>query len=419
MKRPYAPQQFAFLICSLFLFFSYNVFGQVGIGTTNPDIGSILDITSNDKGVLLPRIDITNLNNLLPLTSGTEGMIVYNTNTSTGPGLVYWNGVNSWVPVGDGNGTDSWGRTGNAGTTGTNFIGTTDNQPLRFKTANTNAFEISGGPSVNRGRLRAMNNGDAALPTYSWNGANAQNMGMFRISANTLGFSTNGTERARIIANGDVGVGTVNPLARLNVSIAENDRPAIFSQITATNSTWSAGEFFNPNNAGGIGLMGIGYSGVYGVTTNVNAGWAGYFEGDVFTRDLYFRDVYTYSDRRVKQNFQNIDNSLDIIMKLNPQKYEKLIEIDNSKTTNFISAKGTMEHKGKAEKEFGLIAQEVELILPELVSTKETILKDLGAIDLKAVNYNGLIPILIQAMQEQQVQIKVLEEEVKILKAKN
>jgi|GEM_PF-5101723 len=419
MKNLYTPQGLALSICSLFLMLSFNTFAQVGIGTTSPDSGSILDISSTNKGVLLPRIDIANLNSLSPLTSGAEGMLVYNTNTSTGPGFVFWNG-SSWTPVGDGNGTDSWGRTGNAGTAaGINFIGTTDNQALRFRTSNVNAFEISGGGSGNRGRLRAMTNGDAALPTYSWNGTNAQNMGMYRIAANTLGFSTSGAERVRISVNGDVGVGISNPLAKIHVTVAEDDRPSIFSEITATTSTWSAGEFVNPNNTGGIGLTGIGYYGIYGEATSTNTGWAGFFNGDVFARDILYRNAYTYSDRRVKQNFQNIDNALDIIMKLNPQKYEKLILIDNSKTTNHISAIGITDQTEKAEKEFGLIAQEVELILPELVSTKETILKDLGAIDLKAVNYSGLIPILIQAIQEQQIQIKALEEEVENLKTKN
>ncbi|HET8884853.1 MAG TPA: hypothetical protein VFM70_00720 [Salinimicrobium sp.] len=80
---------------------------QIGIGTTNPKSETLLDIESEDgeKGVLIPRVNLQDLNTLDPITSSTgtaaESLLVYNRNTTTGPGFFYWNGTDQWVPVGD------------------------------------------------------------------------------------------------------------------------------------------------------------------------------------------------------------------------------------------------------------------------------------------------------------------------------
>ena len=54
-------------------------------------------------------------------------------------------------------------------------------------------------------------------------------------------------------------------------------------------------------------------------------------------------------------------------------------------------------------KQLGFIAQEVEYIIPELVKTRE---KD----GIKAINYNGLIGVLINAIKEQQEEINNLKD---------
>jgi len=58
---------------SLLLFFTcYSIIAQVGIGTTNPHVGAILDLTSIDKSLLVPRVA-----NTAAITSPTNGMIIY------------------------------------------------------------------------------------------------------------------------------------------------------------------------------------------------------------------------------------------------------------------------------------------------------------------------------------------------------
>ena len=101
--------------------------------------------------------------------------------------------------------------------------------------------------------------------------------------------------------------------------------------------------------------------------------------------------AYSSSDKRLKKNIKSITNSLDIIEKLNPVQFNW-----NQK------AKGLNKEKDERNN-YGLIAQEVEEILPELIHP----IYD----KYKSVDYEQLIPILIQSIKE-------LKEEVDTLKNK-
>jgi hypothetical protein len=138
-------KKITFLIVLLFVI---TVNAQVGVGTTSPIDGSILDVESTDKGVMIPRMDITDLTTLAPVTKLAAspepvGLLVFNTdasNSGANAGFFYWDG-NDWVAVGGSGTSNDWNLLGNAGTAGgtintdgTNFIGTTDNQNLNFRT---------------------------------------------------------------------------------------------------------------------------------------------------------------------------------------------------------------------------------------------------------------------------------------------
>jgi len=121
------------------------VFAQVGIGTTTPN--AQLDIRSgnqvspaNTDGLLIPKIDAFPATNP---TSAQQGMLVYLTTASGSnvPGFYYWdNPSTSWIGVGTKKG---WEVSGNTGTTpASNFVGTTDNQPLAFRTNNIERFRV-------------------------------------------------------------------------------------------------------------------------------------------------------------------------------------------------------------------------------------------------------------------------------------
>lgn len=390
----------------LLILISGLTFAQVGINTINPAEGSMLDVSSSEKGVFIPRVNIVNLNNIDPITGVTtpanaSGLLVYNSNTSTGPGFFVWNGGN-WEIVGDNN--DDWKRSGNSGTTGTDFIGTTDGQPLLFKTNNSNRFEITA-----NGRLRAYNSGSQVQPSYSWN--NSTSTGMFRPDNNQLGFTTDGNERLRIDANGLIGINNNNVLSRLHIKESTNTQGPFYSEITNSNSNWSAVEAYNPKISNGAGILGTGFYGAYGQSTNPLLGWAGYFNGDLNVTGSY----YNMSDKRWKKDINSLGidkNIINKVMLLNPKTYKwKASEFPGM---NFDPNKTS----------YGFIAQELKEVFPDLVVSKGIPdpkqkvgpYKSIESVDgYYMVEYTGLIPILTEAIQEQQKKITSLEQRIEAL----
>ena len=103
--------------------------------------------------------------------------------------------------------------------------------------------------------------------------------------------------------------------------------------------------------------------------------------------------AYVASDKRLKKNIKPIDNALNVINKLEAVSYnwnDKAKKLNENKTN---------------QKDFGLIAQDVEDILPEIV---HNIHND----KYKAIDYVKLIPFLIKSVQEQQKQIEKLKEQI-------
>lgn len=83
-----------------------KISGQgIGIGTTTPDSSAILDIYSNNKGVLLPRVHLTSLFDTTTIPNPATALLVYNTNSSLydGAGYYVWNGNNWDVIISAGN----------------------------------------------------------------------------------------------------------------------------------------------------------------------------------------------------------------------------------------------------------------------------------------------------------------------------
>lgn len=68
----------------------------VGIGTTAPNTSAILDISSTNKGVLIPKVALTSSTDQIAIASPALGLFVYNTTTNAnGPGIT----VNTGTPT--------------------------------------------------------------------------------------------------------------------------------------------------------------------------------------------------------------------------------------------------------------------------------------------------------------------------------
>ncbi len=149
-----------------FLFLVQQSFSQnIGINGTgaNAHPSALLDVDdagTNTKGLLIPRLALTAINVSTPVTAPATSLLVYNTATaSTGtnavsPGYYYWDGV-KWVRFAyttSGSSSEAWTLLGNTGTNQTtHFLGTTDNQDLVFRTNNTEKMRIMSGGNVGIG----------------------------------------------------------------------------------------------------------------------------------------------------------------------------------------------------------------------------------------------------------------------------
>mgnify|MGYP001192622832 CR=1 FL=1 len=101
------------------------------------------------------------------------------------------------------------------------------------------------------------------------------------------------------------------------------------------------------------------------------------------------------SDKRLKENIKKIENPLD-----------KLENI-NGYTFDWIEKEGIHSNKGH---DIGVIAQEIEEVLPEVTTTRDN--------GYKAVRYEKIVPLLIECIKDQQKQIDELKEEIILLKNK-
>jgi len=146
-------------------------------------------------------------------------------------------------------------------------------------------------------------------PSFSW--AGDTNVGLYRPDADVLGVVTNGIERMRVDATGNVGIGTTAPQYKLDV------------------------------------------------------------DGTIYASG----DVIMFSDARKKTNVEVISSALEKVMRIRGVTFEKL---DGTEETQRRHA--------------GVIAQEVEEVLPEVVYT--------AADGTKSVAYGNMVGLLIEAVKE-------------------
>jgi hypothetical protein len=158
------------------------------------------------------------------------------------------------------------------------------------------------------------------------------------------------------------------------------------------------------NSPDGTGLL-AGYVG--------GAGWAGFFNGDVGCTGFYFG-----SDRKLKRDINPINEALNIIDQIVPVSY--YYDTETYPNVGFDENRMT----------YGFIAQDLEKVLPELVKEKtlhtngtnvrtENMTAERKTEQIKAVNYSLLIPILTQALKDQQSVIDQLQNRVSELEKKS
>lgn len=235
------------------------------------------------------------------------------------------------------------------------------------------------------------------------------------------GNATTLSERMRIDSSGRVGIGTTSPSKKLDVNgttIFRGTSEVINSMGTAGNFSACQLRVETTNVVDTTGWQGISFD----TSTSANYGWSiganrsgsgrGSFrvyehagtdagterftlqqDGNVGIGDSTpsykldvngtiraTGDVIAYSDARVKENVKTIDNAIDKVTQLRGVSYNKI---------------------GETEEKIGVIAQEIEKVLPQVVQE--------DAEGMKSVAYGNIVGVLIEAIKEQQKQIEELK----------
>jgi hypothetical protein len=256
------------------------------------------------------------------------------------------------------------------------------------------------------------------------------------------------------IFSGTIGVGTSAP-ATSNCSIYTIDKLNVYSTTTADNGSGVGGsvaEFGNSSTTGlaliagnnsasdqfnglegftqGVysGVLGLHLSttstgyGVKGKTNSTNGSAVGVWaeSGGGSSWALWANGKaggtggWNVSDARTKKNIVTIENALDKILKLRGVEYE----------FNFAAYPGINFPEGK---HLGFIAQEVEGVVKDAVIDASICgsagpdkiggRKNVNEYQIKMLAYNEIIPLLTEAVKEQQKMIVDLQNQVKELKS--
>ncbi len=369
------------IILPLALFITTLSFSQnVAINTTGAagNTAAGLDINIPNTGLLIPNVALSSTTVWAPISGGATGsLMVYNTATAgvvpnnVTPGYYYWNPTTTrWVRLISGT-NDYWITGASVGTvnnlTATGFLGTTSNNHVDFVTN-----------GIVRGRM--------------------SNLGEFFV----------GTTNTALPGDLMNGVGNATFPWAVNGYTNQNAGAVYGQRQVGSTGLWGAvqGETSAGITAGSSGVSGLASSnnhrGVNGDKPNGGTGWGG-----LFTNDLGYTGFFgVASDERLKINIKPIGDGMNTINKIKVYSY-------NMDTVNYQTL-------GDGSLHYGVMAQELKTVVPSLVKIKniapvqsrsgETLVGP--TYDINMVNYVELIPIMIKAMQEQQL---IIDEQQKAL----
>lgn len=262
-------------------------------------------------------------------------------------------------------------------TTGNVNIGGSNNAWTKLQVVGNSTFTNTSGNITSSAYIRGLSTySTPTTPDYTW--FNSDQTGLFHPSVDEIGFSTVGTEIMRLKYN--VGIGMTNGTARLNV----------YGNSTAT--AFSTAVYHTSDNL---------FASISQVNRQSSKSWGVVYNSTdrFYVTGLGYVYAYSYnnlSDASCKENVKTIPSALDKVNQLRGVLFNfKKESIINSKDTSIYLPE-------KPQKtEIGFIAQEVELVIPEVVST----LPD----GKKTVAYGNIVALLVEAIKEQDIKIAKLQ----------
>lgn len=191
---------------------------QIGIGTTTPHASSILDLTSTEKGLLIPRMTKLQRD---AISSPAAGLLVYQTDSPIG--FYYYDGL-AWLPIYPG--SDNLGNhkamqnvelsghyLSNDGNNEGVFVATNGKVGINTNAPNSDLHIHN--PLLNYSTIQLTHQSSSGLGFYIQN----NNFGVSLMNYENLKLSlgTNGTDKLTITNSGEVGIGTNLPTYLLHL----------------------------------------------------------------------------------------------------------------------------------------------------------------------------------------------------------
>ena len=240
-----------------------------------------------------------------------------------------------------------------------------------------------------------------------------------QFATGSLVLNTNNTERFRINSSGNVGIGTSSPTSTLTLgnttgsvsgeltlnpafTANEGGQINIRKSVNGSTADWIIDQYgtsasdarfriFNSiGESNGITILENGNIGMGVITPSVRLQVGG---------DIIANSIAGSSDVRFKTHISPIENPLQKVLQLRGVYFD-------------WNTKDFPDRKFSDQKAIGFIAQEVEKVLPEVVQTEKT------PEGYKAVQYDKVVALLVEAIKEQQKQIDCLKRELKKRKNK-
>ena len=363
--------------------------------------GSIGLITG---GITVPRLTVTSTGNVGIGTTSPQNRLHIHENSSSFADLQITNNT-----TGGATGSDGFRVVLDASENGA--IAIEGNKSLRFITNNSERMTVQGNGNVGIGTTSPVRQlhihnpgGGSSLQLTTLTSGTSGDDGLW-IQMNTVSdaFITNQengrlhfgssltSRRMTIDAVGNVGMGTPNPGAALHINHAGANQLRLTGFGSSSIQTDNELRLHTlTNGAQTLKTGALVVSNSYANNPPVNGAW---IKGDVgigTTSPNFKLDVrgtignnttLYHSDIRWKKNVQSLPNSLDKVTRLRGVNFEW--RGDKFADMNF-----------PAGKHVGLIAQEVEEVIPEVVNT--------AADGYKSVAYANLVAVLIEAVKEQQ-----------------
>ena len=249
--------------------------------------------------------------------------------------------------------------------------------PLKFETSDAVRLTVAADGKINFGsdaRVEADGvfkaaHGDAATPSYNF--LNDNDNGMFRVTTNTIGFSTAGTKRFQIDASGN---------KFLDVTFdtgASNARKSYFN---------STGQQFHGRNAheAYIVFQDVSNNNIGNITRGAGASIA----------------FNTSSDYRLKENVVDLTDAITRLKTLKPKRF-------NFKSDSSITMDGFLAHEVTAVPE--AIEGEKDGVITQEMLDAGTLEGKVGDPIYQGIDQSKLVPLLVAAVKELITKVETLE----------